>query len=152
MKKIAATLVLALTLCSVNAQQYSEADGLWYANTNILYSGKLISFFPDGTKKSEYTVEQGKLNGEAIFYSQEGKILEMGFYSNGAKHGKWVRYNYSGKQLAIASYNNGDKHGKWIVWDDNGVKRFEMEYANGHKTGTWQEWNEQEELVSQRTY
>jgi antitoxin component YwqK of YwqJK toxin-antitoxin module len=51
----------------------------------------------------------GKLNGESIFYNDQGKIVIKGFYKDNKKDDFWIykHYNFYGQ------YKNGLKNGVW---------------------------------------
>ena len=153
MKKLILVFALFITVTGVFAQNVKSVNGLYYSATGELYTGSYTSHYPDGSKKSEMNIANGKPDGvESTFYASSGKIMETGSYSEGLKAGIWIRYNENGAKTGEASYLNGKKNGTWIVWDDNGKKRYEMNYINGEKAGTWYNWDESGALINSVSY
>lgn len=148
MKTLALIFTLALGL-SLNAQQLND-KGLYITSEGELFSG-VISSHSNGVK-SDITVKDGVINGEATYFFASGNVMEKGMFVNGKKDQKWTRYNENGTTSAIAFYTMGKKDGTWVVFDDNGKKRFEMNYKDGEKTGTWTNWDENGVVVNTKNY
>jgi antitoxin component YwqK of YwqJK toxin-antitoxin module len=148
MKKIAIILsVLSLNFLSAQTQ---NDKGLYVDGDGRLFNGT-IEKVQDNTK-SDFTVKDGVINGEASYFFASGKLMEQGMFTNGQKDQKWTRYNGNGSVSAIAFYNLGKKTGTWLVFDDNGKKRFEMNYTDGQKTGLWTNWDENGAVASTKDY
>src|SRR4051812_2815852 len=155
MKKIA--LILSVFSLSFLSAQVQNDKGLYIENgsrpdlaNGNLFNG-VISKTQDGIK-SDFTVKEGVIEGEATYYYASGNVMEKGMFAKGQKDQKWTRYNENGTVSAIAFYALGKKAGTWVVFDDNGKKRFEMNYADGEKTGVWTNWNESGAVVSTKNY
>ncbi|MBA2610684.1 MAG: toxin-antitoxin system YwqK family antitoxin [Bacteroidetes bacterium] len=156
MKKLV-VIVLSVLITGVTNAQIQNEKGL-YIDTNSdpqLFSGKLfngvISEVKNGVK-TDFTVKEGVIDGEATYYYASGNKMETGTFKNGQKDQKWTRYNENGTISAIAFYNAGKKTGTWLVYDETGKKRFEMNYNNGEKTGVWTNWDESGAVASTKTY
>jgi antitoxin component YwqK of YwqJK toxin-antitoxin module len=141
-----AVMVMAIGLSA----QTKNTAGLYVDENNQIFSGS-ISSVSEGIK-SVLTVVNGEVNGEAMYYDTNGKLIESGSFYKGVKNDKWVRYSSTGAIHAIAFYNMGKKHGTWLVYDDAGKKRMEMMYENGEKTGTWFTYDESGEVASSKNY
>lgn len=149
MKKLSLILITIVSFGYLNAQQLND-KGLYIDSEGELFSG-VITSAKDGVK-SELTIKNGVISGEATYYYASGKVMESGMFADGKKDGKWMRYNESGATTAIAFYGLGKKTGTWLVFDDSGKKRFEMNYSNGEKTGTWTNWDENGVVVNTKNY
>jgi antitoxin component YwqK of YwqJK toxin-antitoxin module len=156
MKKLAVIIASVMSFGFLNAQTLND-KGLYIEDSNTpgLASGELfngvISKVQNGIK-SEFTVKEGVVTGEANYYYASGNKMETGTFTNGLKDQKWIRFNENGTTSAIAFYNLGKKTGTWLVYDENGKKRFEMNYANGDKTGVWTNWDENGAVASTKNY
>ncbi|MGZ3901412.1 MAG: toxin-antitoxin system YwqK family antitoxin [Bacteroidia bacterium] len=149
MKKLIFISTLVFTYIFSAAQQLND-KGLYITGDGELFTGILTA--QKENVKSELTVKDGIVNGEAVYYYASGKVMETGMFNNGKKDQKWIRYNESGTTNAVAFYNMGKKTGTWLVYDDNGKKRFEMNYIDGEKSGTWTNWDENGMVVSTKNY
>lgn len=149
MKKLSLIILAVLSLGFLNAQNLND-KGLYIGSDGELFSG-VITSNKDGIK-SEMTIKDGIVNGDATYYYASGKVMESGLFTEGKKDSKWTRYNENGTTSAIAFYSLGKKTGTWLVFDDNGKKRFEMNYNNGEKTGTWTNWDENGVVVNTKDY
>lgn len=148
MKKLGFILAVLVGL-NLNAQQLNE-KGLYITSDNELFSGVIAS--TNNSVKSEISVKDGVVNGEATYFYASGKVMESGMFTDGKKDQKWMRYNENGTTSAIAFYSLGKKSGTWLVFDEKGTKRFEMNYANGEKTGVWTNWDENGLVVNSKNY
>ncbi len=149
MKKIVLVLMVLMVSKLSYAQKQNE-KGLYIDENGQLLSA-VISSVNNGVK-SELTVVNGIIEGEAKYYAANGQVLETGSFSNGLKNDKWIRYNANNTVSAVAFYNIGKKHGTWLVFDEKGIKRMEMNYNNGDKTGVWFTYDEAGALVSSKDY
>jgi antitoxin component YwqK of YwqJK toxin-antitoxin module len=156
MKKLAVLLASVVSFSFLNAQTQND-KGLYIEDNNTpgLVSGELfngvISKVQNGIK-SEFTVKEGIIAGEATYYYASGNKMETGTFTNGQKDQKWIRFNENGTTSAIAFYTLGKKTGTWLVFDESGKKRFEMNYNDGEKTGVWTNWDENGAVASTKNY
>lgn len=156
MKKVVLSVLLVLGVSLINSQSLND-KGLYINDNNTpgLFNGELfngvISKVQNGIK-SEFTVKEGVIEGEATYYYASGMVMEKGMFAKGEKDQKWTRYNENGTVSAIAFYNLGKKTGTWLVFDENGKKRFEMNYLDGEKTGIWTNWDENGVVASTKDY
>jgi len=77
----------------------------------------------------------GKLNGESIYYNDQGKIMIKGFYKDNIKDDFWIykNYNFYGK------YKNGLKSGAWkfrLPTGKTGQIKFKKGVLERKKKGT----------------
>lgn len=157
MKKLVVLVLSVVSFSFLNAQKLND-KGLYVnesENGATQFSGELFSGVLSETKngvKSELTIKEGVVEGEATYYSASGKLLEKGTFKQGKKDQKWVRFNTNGTTSAVAFYNLGKKTGTWLVYDENGKKRFEMNYADGEKTGVWTNWDENGAVAGTKDY
>ena len=93
---------------------------------------------PDGFYKNgnrEFTVVNGKLNGEFKSFYDNGNLRHLCYYMNNKIHGEDVCRYYDGKIREIVQYNDGKKDGTHIVYHDNGNLAASHWYVNGKMEG-----------------
>jgi antitoxin component YwqK of YwqJK toxin-antitoxin module len=150
MKTIGVVLLgIMLSVTSVYAQTLND-KGLYVDSDGELFNGTISQ--TQNNVKSDFTVKDGAITGEASYYYASGKLMETGSFVNGKKDQKWMRYTENGSVSAIAFYSLGKKTGTWLVFDDKNNKRFEMNYNNGEKTGVWTSWDENGMVANTKDY
>lgn len=122
-------------------------------------NGKKTDTYYDGTTKAEYTLVNGKLNGQLKTYYENSNTKKTGNYVNGIENGLFKEYDEIGNIEAEYSMTNGElngslktfysngkikksgyylkgkEHGNFIEYDENGNKEAEYVMANGMKNG-----------------
>jgi antitoxin component YwqK of YwqJK toxin-antitoxin module len=149
MKKLAVVIALIVSFGFLSAQTLND-KGLYIDSEGNLFNGTIEK--TQNSIKTDYTVKDGVINGEANYYYASGKKMETGAFTNGLKDQKWMRFNENGTTSAIAFYTLGKKTGTWLVFDESGKKRFEMNYSNGEKIGVWTNWDENGAIASTKNY
>jgi antitoxin component YwqK of YwqJK toxin-antitoxin module len=146
------TSLFFLMMISVlsQGQVLNSQDGLYYKESK-LFTGR-HSVISEDRKVADLSIVEGKLQGEAVYYSASGDVLESGNFVDSKRDGKWLRYDDNGKISAEAWFMNGLKHGRWIVWNKTGQKVCEMVYNKGEKTGIWTTWDDNGKIASQRNF
>jgi len=91
---------------------------------------ELRTFYDDGSVKSEYVYSNADNYKVTNFYLN-GKIMEIGEFTNGKMNGTWVSFNENGAKTGEAVYNQGKKQGEWKMYDSSGNIRFAINYDNG---------------------
>ncbi len=134
------------------AQIIQKEDGLYYNENNKAYSGTYIEFHPNGVKRIEVNLLDGKKEGITLLYSDDNQLLEERSFTKNEKDGTWKTFNKQGVKVAEANYSQGEKDGKWYIWNDEGILLYDMTYAKGKKTGTWIMYDEQGNIQSSKKY
>ena len=88
--------------------------------------------YKDGTAIGGYTENWPNGNKKA-----EGRYLSDG---SGKKTGIWTLWSDNGKKIEEGSYTDGEKHGVWTKWYHNGQKQEEGAFKNGVEVGVWEYW------------
>lgn len=83
--------------------QVSEQK-LW---KNGIEDGIWRQFYPNGKKRLEAKIVNGKRNGAYIKYYDNGMPEIQGGYKNDIMDGKWIYYNRDGKEVDVITYTNG---------------------------------------------
>jgi antitoxin component YwqK of YwqJK toxin-antitoxin module len=134
-------LSLILSACSeeVSVSTLEIRNGLKYdINSETPYTGKYITYFNNGQKKTESNFTDGKENGLVIWWHENGqKELEEN-YKFGKKTGLRTEWYENGRKQSEQNYKYDKKDGLMITWDNDGnITRMET-YKNdvlAKKTG-----------------
>ena len=151
-KGICLLLVVLFAGAQLQAQTLALKDGLYYSNNGKLYSGTYNSYGQNGVKLASITLLDGKKNGPATYYYENGNMKEMGIFLNNEKNEQWLHWDEAGNKIAEAFYSLGKKNGTWMIWDAKGTKRYEMYYSMDKKIGKWSMWDENGNLTSEKIY
>lgn len=149
-------LIIVIALTSINFTSFSQIrehrDGLYYNQSDELYTGSYTEFYDNGNKRVEMHLRDGEKHGKIILYFESENIQEIRSYAQGLMHGTWMTWNSVDIKIAEANYKNNLKHGKWFIWDDAGTLRYQMEYTKGKKTGHWIIWNSEGKKIKEKQY
>ena len=72
----------------------------------------------------------GKIDGEAKYWSNDGYLINMVNYVNDQFHGEWIDYYKNGKTQHIINYAYGKKDGKEIWYYESGNVKSQVLYDN----------------------
>ncbi len=70
-------------------------------------TGVWTAYHPNGIKQSENTYINGVLNGKTVVYHANGQIMYIGYYKNGKYEGNWIYFTKEGEELKSLSFKNG---------------------------------------------
>lgn len=93
----------------------------------------LVLGFGLAAQQATYTDLDGDGVVEYTLKSQDGKVIETGYYLNSKMHGTWTSFYPSGKKQAVVKFRDGKKHGKWIFFDQEGRTTLVVTYENDRK-------------------
>lgn len=86
----------------------------------------------EGRPRMEYTIVDGKLDGEARFYAA-GELTQIGMFSAGLLHGE-NRYYKDGEVTMLTNHRRGKLHGEYVEYSGGLVSarhHFEKGVLNG---------------------
>jgi antitoxin component YwqK of YwqJK toxin-antitoxin module len=118
-----------------------KKDSLWRFYSDI-----------NGLKVSEEFYLEGKINGKATVFFQDGSVSEVKNYRHGILDGLWEQYFNDGKLKLKASYLAGEKQGAYKTFYITGQLNLSGQYQNGHQDGTWTYLNEDGSLIKKEIY
>lgn len=122
-------------------------------------NGKKTDYYFGDVVKAEYTLSNGKINGQLKVYHYNGKLKKVGSYTNGVENGQFKEYDDdgnieveytmsngeingllkvyypNGKLKKSGNYLKGKEHGNFVEYDDDGNKEAEYVMTNGKKNG-----------------
>lgn len=99
-------------------------------------------FFPDGKLKKSILFNDGKEDGLALEFNEEGIIVSQEEFKNG-----YLRNKEEFNQLD----ENGEKTGTWRTYFPNGEIATEINYKGGKKDGTAKVFDENGKLIDINT-
>src|SRR5688572_2003391 len=86
MKNIVFLVLSVLAFGSLAAQSTND-KGLYVSSDGELFSGVITK--TQGDIRSEFTIEEGIINGAVKYFFPSGKLMESGIYTAGLKDQKW---------------------------------------------------------------
>ena len=146
--KLALMLVLSLAVLSAYAQQpprvieYEQTqvrDGLVYeVGVADPYTGTVVEHYPNGQKKVEGNVVNGKPEGAFTAWYENGQKKVERNYVNGIREGVETEWYENGQKKTEGNVVNGQQNGVFTRWDENGQKLSETCFRNDLEF-VWQE-------------
>ena len=133
---------LAVAIDIKNALELRE-DGLYYEKEGeSAFEGWTKRVGPDGTLAALEMVRNGKKNGVAMNWHQNGQRAMEGKYNDNNYHGSWLAWHQDGQLAGERNYVDGVLHGHFIQSWPTGQTRMEGNYENGSQQGDWVTWHE----------
>ena len=103
MKRLIFLLAFVIST-TLQAQQVTVVNGLYVDVAGQVFTGTATEFYATGAKKADIAIIQGKMNGVATYYHENGNRMEAGIYTNGLRNGSWESWNAAGSKTGEASY------------------------------------------------
>jgi len=115
--------------------------------------GKWIEYYCNGNMKNQLVFQNGRPDGYAIMYHENGKISEEGNWKNNRWVGNYKLYYENGQVQHEFVFNpNGKREGPQKYYYANGQIAIEGNFANGKEAGMITEYHENGDLKAQKTY
>jgi hypothetical protein len=92
------------------------ADNIWWCTDRNIE-------LPDGYYKSsirEFTIVNGKVEGECKIWWDNGELREHYFYKDGKLEGEYKSWYDNGQLTTYCTFKNGKEHGECKSWHENG--------------------------------
>ena len=126
---------------SPESANVEERDGLLFiCGQDKVFSGKIVDTVAN--RIIEYTVVEGKKNGEFKISSVNGAVQMVGNLKDNLNQGQW-RYFYPNGQLeSIGNFDNNLSEGKWTWYFENGKIKEIGYFKSGKKDGNWTIYDE----------
>ncbi len=140
--------ILLLGLCSCSKEiiitESEIGDDLLYIKNDISpYSGKCkVVYTNSEITKEILNFSKGRLDGEAYYYYQNGKLKWRGNYKDGFISGTWEFWNENGEKVYEVDYLNDSLDGEFKSWYPSGNLKEQGNYLKNKKTGEWITYNE----------
>ena len=141
-KILAIFFVTALSLLGEEPQVVSfdklqkrgeDGNQLYYLpDHNVPFTGKEVSYWPDGQKKTEISYKDGKRHGLKAHWYQSGQKLSEINYKYGKHDGLLTVWYENGQWRRTGNHLDGKMVGIWTHWYENGQQRDEIFYMGGY--------------------
>lgn len=106
----------SLQLLSITTYQDGEKNGM--ETIYMLYDSISHSYI---NRKIILNYRSNKLDGQALFYDEDGNIKNEGRYSNDKKYGEWIWYGNNGVTVVEKYFSPGLLSGRTIKNYDNPI-------------------------------
>jgi antitoxin component YwqK of YwqJK toxin-antitoxin module len=116
-------------------------------------TGEWIQYYCNGNTKNKVTYANGRPDGYAILYHENGTVSEEGTWKNNRWVGNFKQFYENGEVQHDFVYNNGGKReGEQKYFYENGNKAIEGNFVDGKENGTFKEYYKNGELKAEKTY
>lgn len=154
--EIISTYANANYTLKVSTEKRNKSDYSWESKSLTAYNFTLIKkagiYDPDNGKKTdyyygdvvkaEYTLNNGKINGQLKVYHYNGKLKKVGNYTNGIENGSFKEYDDDGNIEAEYTMSNGELNGSLKAYYTNGKLKKSGNYLKGKEHGNFVEYDE----------
>lgn len=114
--------------------------------------GAYTTFYPSGAMSSVANYLNDTLEGQKIWYFEDGKIEIEENYKKGLYHGVFKAYFEDGSILQEGYYDNNMPSGEWLTYYKNGQLKERVTLSGGVENGPFEEYNEEGIISSKGTY
>ena len=135
----------------VDKEDLVERGGLFYEmDSDTPFTGKTVSFYPDGQIKTEGEFRDGKSNGLFILWFDDGQKHMEEEYWDGREEWRLTQWYRNGQKFSEGMLKKGASTcqgelqsigvGTWTFWHSNGQIKKQGEFRDGKKEGKWKAW------------
>lgn len=137
----------------ISVFELDQIRGLFYQrNTVGPYTGKAVEEHPNGKKKLEVQIKDGKFQGKIKEWAQNGTKVYEAEYDQGKQHGKELQWYATGKKKVELVYVEGEPNGICTEWHKNGKKKSEGNFILGKEDGTHYWWFASGQMDQEASY
>jgi antitoxin component YwqK of YwqJK toxin-antitoxin module len=116
-------------------------------------AGIWVEFYCNGNLKNKLTFTNGRPDGYAIMFNENGKISEEGTWKTNRWVGNYKLYYDNGEvQHEFVFNQNGKREGAQKYYYDNGQVAIEGNFVNGKESGIIKEFYENGEVKAEKNY
>lgn len=136
---------------------YPQKEGRQFKAYEAFYrkgklEGEAIEYSETGEPLSSSFFVSGKRNGLFTLFDKEGKVFITAEFVSDNQHGLTTEYKPSGEVHRTAHFVNDQKEGEELTYHDNGKLASRSLYRQGLLDGLSQEWNKEGILVFEVEY
>ncbi len=114
--------------------------------------GEWIYWYENGNKESIQYYKKGIEDSTWTWWNEDGTINKTGGYKNGLYHGKWTFYYPDEKIKSIENYFENRLHDTSWYYHNNGELSAKGIYLRGSMEGHWKFWYESGKLNQEGNY
>lgn len=135
---------------SCYAPEQKAEEGKYADNRKV---GKWYEYYCNGNPKNQLTFQNGRPDGYAIMYHENGKISEEGNWKNNRWVGNYKLYYENGQVQHQFVFNaSGKREGAQTYFYENGQVAVEGNFVNGKESGIIKEYHENGDLKAEKTF
>ncbi len=131
---------------------YTPNGGTRKTGTFTRGNGELWVYYEEGEIAQKTTYYNGKKQGRALRFSQEGHKLEEVFYQADTLHGPFFRYYANGILAEKGVYHKGQQSGEYARFTTKGTLVEKGFFRSNKKEGIWYTYSPKGELLAQHLY
>ncbi len=132
------------------APDQKAEEGKYSDNRKI---GKWFEYYCNGNMKNQLTFQNGRPDGYAIMYNENGKISEEGNWKNNRWTGPYKLYYENGQPQHEFNFNaSGKREGPVKYFYENGQLAIEGNFVNGKEAGVIKEYHENGDIKAEKTF
>ncbi len=156
-KLILLIALISLSSCNNKKVTITEEDlnpDIFYLKGEIEpFTGTCYIAFRNSEKiMHKFTYRNGRLQGKAVNYYENGEIKSQGYYSDNKMVDKWEFCNEQGNKIYTVNFQNDSMNGEFISYYLNGNVKEEGAYLNDNKDGKWTYYNQNGEIIDTKNY
>ncbi len=156
-KLIFLVILISLASCNNNkviiTEEDLDSDMLCLKGDMEPYTGTCYILYRNSENvKYKFTYLNGRLNGRAVCYYDNGKIKSQGNYNNNNLVDKWEFRNEQGNKTYIVNFRNDSVNGEFISYYLNGNMKEKGTYLNNSRKGDWIYYDQNGQLLKKVSY
>lgn len=95
----------------------------------VLFFAFLMTVVSFAQQKRDLKLNKETNSIEVVYYHDNGAVSQTGTYTaDGKLQGEWLSFSAEGKKTVSGNYDNGKKVGKWFYYTNETVKQ--VDYNN----------------------
>lgn len=128
---------------------YNRKTSLWSLNDE-LYSGYIVSFYPDSTLQEKTGILHGKKQNQSKKWYPDGSLKQVANYQEGKLHGEKKLWSSDSSHVLIAhlNYQLGKAHGEQRQWYPTGELYKKLNLSMGREQGLQQAFRKNGEIYA----
>ena len=126
----------------------NQTSTFWHQGA--LFSGQMVSFYPDGAPKERIEIVNGKKQNQSTYWFSDGTLKQVATYHQGKLHGEklvWTKdslYTLTGQ----LNYRHGKAHGEQKQWYRTGELYKVLHMNMGQEKGLQQAFRKNGDLYA----
>ena len=136
--------------CWLSSPEQKAEEGKYQENRK---TGNWIEYYCNGNLKNKLTFVNGRPDGYAQMFHENGKISEEGNWKNNRWVGNYKLYYENGQvQHEFVFNNSGKREGPQKYYYENGEVAIEGSFVNGKESGLIKEYYENGDVKAEKNF
>lgn len=121
------------------------------ANIISHQNNTMMLWYPEGSKKEQYTYKDGALQS-AVGWHKNGQKRFEGDFKNNNKQGLWKAWYTNGQQIWEGHFIENNMEGQWVFWYTTGKLKAQGNYKHNKKQDIWIYYDRAGKKVQEQQY